>query len=359
MKVSVCVPAFERVEYLSRLIQSVRAQDYPDTEVCISDDSRDGSVEAYIATLREPWVRYERNPGRRGLGPNLQHALAMASGEIAVVLGDDDMLSCPDALRRYVEAAVRYPTARFFYPNHLQIDTEDRVSFVHRYFSEERYYAAGAESFAATWLRSVQIAGMGFRLAGDGIVVRLFPDEPCLFPQVVAVGHLVARGGSVGMARYLVSPRGHALQLGGQAAQGKLVSSLLEQRGAAELLSMLRSFADQYPDEMRSQAPSLERHIVVNFAGSMPNILLTAGRPALRRLTSLVFEESPYARRSVWLRILYVGLCVAPAALLESTVHLLKRAQLVVRRTRSADLLDLDRSEASLPLPSATPRLQP
>lgn len=359
MKVSVCVPAFERVEYLSRLIHSVRAQDYPDKEICISDDSRDDSVETYIATLDEPWVRYERNPGRRGLGPNLQHALAMAEGDLAVVLGDDDILSCSDALRRYAEAAVRYPTARFFYPNHLQIDAEDRVSFVHRYFSDEGYYAPGTESFAATWLRSVQIAGLGFRLAGDGLVTALFPDEPCLFPQVVAVGHLVAQAGSVGMARYLVSPRGHALQLGGQAAQGKLVSSPLEQRGGAELLSMVRSFADQYPDEMRSLAPSLERHIVVNFAGSMPNILLTAGRPALRRLTSLVLEESPYARRSVWLRTLYLGLCVTPAALLEPTVHLLKRAQLVARRTRSADLVDLDRSGARLLLPSAMPRSQP
>lgn len=342
MKVSVCVPAFERVEYLARLIASVRCQNHTDWEICVSDDSRDDSVQRFVATLKEDRVYYARNPGRRGLGPNLRHALAMANGEVAIVLGDDDVLSCSDALACYAEAARRHSTARFFYANQLQIDVHDEVTLTHRYFDQDRYYEPGRPSFATTWLRSVQIAGMCFRLGDDGVTPALVPEEPCLFPQVEAVGHLVARWGSVALARYLVSPRGHPMQLGGQAAQGKLVSSPLEQQGAAELLRMVRSFAAQYPSEVGPLAKTLERHIVVNFAGSMPNLRLTAGLPALRRLTGLVMGESPCARRAWWLWGLYLGLLMTPTPALQGLVRVLKRGQVALRPSTTAGVAQAD-----------------
>lgn len=339
--ISVCVPAFERLDYLSALLRSFREQDWPDKELCISDDSRDEAVATYIRELHDPLVRYEHNPGRRGLGPNLRHALGMARGELAVVLGDDDILPYADALRCYVDVAGRHPEARFFYANQLQINTVGQVTLTHRYFSEERYYGPGIESFAATWLRSVQIAGMGFRLGTDGLVPSLFPERPCLFPQVEAVGHLVARSGSVGIARYVSSPRAHPLQLGGQAAQGKLVTSQDEQQGAAELLRMIRKFADEYPASVGPLLAQLERHIVVNYAASMHNIRLTAGIPAMRRLTHLVWDESRYARRAPWLRLLYLGLLVIPPGLLQSTVDVLKCIQLTMRRHSTGRLAEL------------------
>lgn len=329
--VSVCVPAFERAEYLSRLVSSFREQSHAAKELCISDDSRDDAVEAYVRGLQDPAIRYARNPRRRGLGPNLRHALEMAKGELAVVLGDDDALACPDALSCYAGAALRYPAARFFYANQLQIDAEDRVVFSHRYFSEESYFEPGTASLRGTWLRSVQIAGMGFRLSDDGLVPSLFPDEPSLFPQVVCVGHLVVRAGSVAIPQYVCSTRGHPMQLGAQAAQGKLVSSELEQQGGSELLGIVADLARAHPAEVGPLAASLERHIVVNFAGSMPNIRLNAGTPALRRLTGLMLEQSPYARCSVWLRALYVGLLVVPGPLLRTCVAILKRLHVLLR----------------------------
>jgi len=345
--ISVCIPAFERLDYLPALLQSFREQDWPDRELCISDDSRDETVATYISELRDPMIRYEHNPGRRGLGPNLKHALTMARGELAVVLGDDDLLPCADALRCYIDVARRYPEARFSYANQLQINTFGQVALIHRYFSEERYYAPGTESFTATWLRSVQIAGMGFRLGSDGLVPSLFPERPCLFPQVEAVGHLVAQSGSVGIARYVSSPRAHPLQLGGQAAQGKLVTSQEEQQGAAELLRMIREFAEEYPAAVGPLAARLERRIVVNFAASMHNIRMTAGLPAMRRLTRLVWEESRYARHAPWLRLLYLGLLVTPPGLLQSTVDALKHVQVSARQHFAGRLAEIPSSEST------------
>ncbi len=329
--VSVCVPAFERVEYLSRLVNSFRAQNYATKELCISDDSTDDAVETYVRELHDPAIRYMHNPGPRGLGHNLKHALEMAWGEIAVVLGDDDVLSSPDALGCYADAAIRYPAARFFYANQLQIDADDRVAFSYRYFSEERYFGPGTESLRDMWLRSVQIAGMGFRLSHDGLVPSLFPDEPSLFPQVICVGRLLINSGSVAIDKYVCSTRGHPMQLGALAAQGKLVSSAHEQQGGSELVGIVKDLAQTHPAELGPLTESLERHIVVNFAGSMPNIRLNAGLPALRRLTGLMLQQSPYARRSVWLRVLYFGLLVVPEPLLRACVALLKRLYVLVR----------------------------
>lgn len=329
--VSLCVPAFERVEYLSRLVSSFREQNYVAKELCISDDSRDNGVEEYVRGLQDPRIHYARNPYDRGLGPNLRHSLEMANGELAVVLGDDDVLSNPNALRSYASAAIRYPTARFFYSNHLHIDAEDRVVYSHKYFTEESYFESGATSLRGIWLRSVQIAGMGFRLSNDGLVPSLFPDEPSLFPQVICVGRLLLKAGSVAIPDYACSTRGHPMQLGHQAAQGKLVSSESEQQGGSELLGIVDDLARDYPTEVGPLARSLERHIVLNFAGSMPNIRIDSGVPTLRRMTTLMLAKSPYARRSVWLRTLYAGLLVVPLPIIQTSVGILKRVHMLVQ----------------------------
>lgn len=333
VKISVCVPTFERVEYLRRLVNSFRSQRYPFTELCLSDDSLSDEIKTFIDTLHDTNIRYERNPKSRGLTFNLQHALTMATGEIAIVLGDDDMLAGEDALDAYADAAEKYPEARFFYSNQIQVDQQDRPSLVYQYFTRTAYFPPGTESVRALWHRSVFIAGMGFRLSNDGAIPRLFPDQLSLFPQVIAVGRLLAQSGSVAIADFVCAVRAHPDQLGGQAAQGKLVTSELERQGGAELVSILRMLTSEHASTFGPIADHLERQIVMNFAGSMHNIRLTAGTPALRHMTSLMLTESKLARQSLWFRTLYIVVLALPKPVLRNTVATLKYLYMVRHRS--------------------------
>ena len=42
--ISICIPAYKRVNYLKRLLESVAIQTFNDYEVIITDDSDDNSV---------------------------------------------------------------------------------------------------------------------------------------------------------------------------------------------------------------------------------------------------------------------------------------------------------------------------
>jgi hypothetical protein len=320
---SVCVPAFERPELLRRLIESFLTQEGVVAELCISDDSRSDRVQSVVADCVSSQIRYVRTPQRLGFGRNLRHAISMAHGDFIVVLGDDDMLVGPEALSGYVDAARRHPDAGFLYPNLLQVDENARVTNYHRYFDEETYCHPGSEALASLWLRSVQIAGMGFRMPASAIV-GLLPTEASLFPQVTAVGRILVGRGGVGIARYLCATGLSSTQLGYEAAVGRLVSAEPEKIGGAELVDIVQALATEFPEQMERVVPTLERRIALDFVGSMPNIRMFSGSRALRRLTLHMVRCNPRARRSLTLWIVYGALVVIPPPVVKGMVSVLK-----------------------------------
>jgi len=92
--VSIAIPAFN-AEFFRGTLASAFAQDYPNLEIIVCDDSADGEVEAICEALSkdaEVRLRYVRNPLRLGFARNLQACLAQASGELIKFLCDDDLL---------------------------------------------------------------------------------------------------------------------------------------------------------------------------------------------------------------------------------------------------------------------------
>jgi glycosyltransferase involved in cell wall biosynthesis len=106
MKISLCIPQYNRIEYLVKNIETISAQTYPDIEIVISDDCSTDNTEAEIRKLqpqsRFPIV-YRRSSTNLGYDRNLRQSLEMASGDYCFVLGNDDTLNGPDAIRFLVE----------------------------------------------------------------------------------------------------------------------------------------------------------------------------------------------------------------------------------------------------------------
>ena len=100
MRISICIPHYNRAQYLLVVLESIRCQTYPDIEVIISDDcSTDDSasvIPAYIARVEansHVTFRYVRREKNGGYDINLRTALELATGEYLFILGNDDALA--------------------------------------------------------------------------------------------------------------------------------------------------------------------------------------------------------------------------------------------------------------------------
>ncbi len=88
--VSVIIPTYNRVPYLTKALESALAQTYRNTEILVSDNAASPEVADLVASYRDPRVRYRHNGGNIGLTGNALAAYREARGEYVSTLHDDD-----------------------------------------------------------------------------------------------------------------------------------------------------------------------------------------------------------------------------------------------------------------------------
>lgn len=105
VKVSICIPAYKRVHFLKRLLNSIANQTYKNYEVIVSDDSDDDSVynlvQSYTDTL--PILYYKNSPAL-GTPRNWMAGMNKASGEWVKLIHDDDWFADENSLQQYMDA---------------------------------------------------------------------------------------------------------------------------------------------------------------------------------------------------------------------------------------------------------------
>lgn len=100
--ISICIPAYKRVNYLKRLLNSIQIQSFTNLEVIISDDSDDNSVEALIQEFNQKFtICYFKNEKPLGTPANWNHAISKASGEWIKLIHDDDWFAGADSLEQF------------------------------------------------------------------------------------------------------------------------------------------------------------------------------------------------------------------------------------------------------------------
>ncbi len=97
--ISICIPAYKRVRYLERLLDSISLQNFRDYEVIVSDDSDDDSVQDLIKKYESRFnLHYFRNRPSLGTPANWNFAISKASGEWIKLMHDDDWFASPGSL---------------------------------------------------------------------------------------------------------------------------------------------------------------------------------------------------------------------------------------------------------------------
>jgi glycosyltransferase involved in cell wall biosynthesis len=100
--VSVVIPTFDRVAFLSRAIECVLEQTFADLEVIVVDDGPTDAIAALVDGHGDPRVRLVRHGTNQGVAAARNTGISASRGEYVAFLDDDD-LWLPTKLERQIE----------------------------------------------------------------------------------------------------------------------------------------------------------------------------------------------------------------------------------------------------------------
>ena len=132
IKLSICIPTYNRAQHLSNCLQSLISMRKPEGfqfEICISDNgSNDNTKEVVNNAKKEIRINYNRNESNLGIARNFLKVVSMAKGEFVWLIGDDDLL-LPHSLDTLEVLFNNHKTVNFFYINSYLLDTDYILSF--------------------------------------------------------------------------------------------------------------------------------------------------------------------------------------------------------------------------------------
>lgn len=122
IKISICIPTYNKSETIEYTIRSVINQTYKNWELIIIDDSNNNFTELIVNRLRENDKRilYVKNERRLGLVRNWNECIKYAQYEYIYILHHDDLLM-PQVLEEYCNFLVEAPHCGLIHSNCLYI----------------------------------------------------------------------------------------------------------------------------------------------------------------------------------------------------------------------------------------------
>ena len=197
-KLSVCIPAYNRAQYLSALLDSALSQNYSELEIVIVEDNSPERVQIadVVREYRERGVdciRYFENEKTLGYDGNLRSLFCRATGDYCVMMGNDDLL-CAGSLHvigtllsEHPQVAVAIRSYGWFH------ETPESVDQTVRYFLATSLFSPG-EDTAVTFFRRVGVlAGLVIRRA-DAAAVATDRFDGTLYYQVYLAAELLLKG---------------------------------------------------------------------------------------------------------------------------------------------------------------------
>jgi glycosyltransferase involved in cell wall biosynthesis len=114
--ISICIPAYKRIAFLQRLLDSIAIQTFRDFEVVLTDDSPGTEVNELVKqyTGKFPLI-YHKNPVALGTPENWNEAIRRTSGKWIKLMHDDDWFAEADSLQQFADATHQHPNAGFFF----------------------------------------------------------------------------------------------------------------------------------------------------------------------------------------------------------------------------------------------------
>lgn len=101
LRLSVLIPSYNAPELLLATLRSVLREGIADMEVIVADDASDVRTEWVVREIADERVRWYGHQTNVGYGPNLNRGLSYCSGELVMLMAQDDIL-LPGAIRASV-----------------------------------------------------------------------------------------------------------------------------------------------------------------------------------------------------------------------------------------------------------------
>jgi len=193
---SICIPAFNRPQELSDLLESIASEPPGDWEIVVCEDSSPkrneiaGVVQRFAQAHELLSVRFLTTPANLGYDGNLRYLIDRAEGRYCVFMGDDD-LWCTGSLQQLTKVTVANPELGVILRAWQTISKDTgKVLDVHRYFPGDRTFKPGPATVAAFFRRSVFISGLTIRTdAARALATRGF--DGTLLYQLYLVGNIL------------------------------------------------------------------------------------------------------------------------------------------------------------------------
>jgi glycosyltransferase involved in cell wall biosynthesis len=123
-KVSICIPTYNRKEYLKETIDSILAQTYKDFEIVVVDDGSTDGTEDMLKGLDVPVTYYwQQNSGDAAARNKL---IELAQGKYISFIDSDDLLM-PDAIERMVKIMEAENGEVIVYGSYYRIDNNGKI----------------------------------------------------------------------------------------------------------------------------------------------------------------------------------------------------------------------------------------
>lgn len=283
MRISVCIPAYNRSIELPSLLDSIFAQDYPDFEVVICEDKSPqreeirNIVEHYKSRYPQQ-IAYFENSENLGYDGNLRHLISQATGDYCLFMGNDDLM-CPGALSVVAEVIDRHPNVGVVLRSYAAFDgTPDKVSQVFRYFDSERFFPAGADTVVTFYRRSVVISGM---VIHRGEAQKFYTDrfDGTLLYQLYLVANVLATMNGVFTPEILALYRNGGIPDFGSSAseKGKFVPKVQTPESSVYFMRGMLEIAKHVEDV---QGFPVFRRIIADIGNySYPILAIQSGQP--------------------------------------------------------------------------------
>ena len=210
---SICIPAYNRAQFLGPLLDSVLGQDCRDFEIVICEDlSREREqirsvVEQYTARGGEIAIRYIENPRNLGYDGNIRQLVKQARGRYCFFMGNDDLMQ-PGALAIVARAIGMSPDTGFVLKGYSWFEGESsNICGTVRYVSAPDVMKAGSRTVAFCFRRCGVISGFIIhRDLADSFATDEF--DGTLYYQMYIAGRVLLQMNAVAVPDVLILARG-------------------------------------------------------------------------------------------------------------------------------------------------------
>lgn len=201
LRLSVCIPSYNRAKYLKQVLDSVLSQKEYLFEIVICEDvspqrQEIGAIVQEYKNIHGDLIVYHENVTNLGFDRNLRQLLKTASGDYCVFLGNDDVL-CPGALKNLSEVIERNDDVGVILRGYGWFNgTPDNVVQTVKYFPDERFMPAGLDSLTFFFRRSCVLAGLTVARQ-PALALESSEFDGSLFYQLHLVGNIILKHNGV------------------------------------------------------------------------------------------------------------------------------------------------------------------